>query len=109
MPRLWNHESPPPEPENLDKLRELALICSLVAAGIAISVGVVLAGWELGGVFPWGCAMAKLSDGQKDASTIAAELAVSERVLLFCLASGWMGAGWRHRRNGDRNARPRLA
>jgi hypothetical protein len=32
--------------------------------------------------------MAKLSDGQKDASTIAAELAVSERVLLFCLASG---------------------
>jgi hypothetical protein len=52
MPRLWNDESPPPEPENLDKLRELALICSLVAAGIAISVGVVLAGWELGGVFP---------------------------------------------------------
>jgi hypothetical protein len=88
MPRLSIDEHPPPEPENLDKLRELALICSLVAAGIAISVGVVLAGWEIGGVFPWGCAMAKLSDRHKGASTIAAELTVQERVLLFCLASG---------------------
>jgi hypothetical protein len=39
--------------------------------------------------------MAKLSDGQKGASTIAAELTVQERVLLFCLASGteWAQAG----------------
>jgi hypothetical protein len=39
--------------------------------------------------------MAKLNDGQKGASTIAADLTVQERVLLFCLASGteWAQAG----------------
>jgi hypothetical protein len=39
--------------------------------------------------------MAKLSDGQKGASMIAAQLTVQERVLLFCLASGteWAQAG----------------
>jgi hypothetical protein len=39
--------------------------------------------------------MAKPTDGHKGASTVAAELAVPERVLLFCLASGtdWAQAG----------------
>jgi hypothetical protein len=39
--------------------------------------------------------MAKLSDSQKGASMIATELAVPERVLLFCLASGteWAQGG----------------
>jgi hypothetical protein len=42
----------PLEPDNIDKLRELALICALVAVGIVITVGTVWVGWEIGGVIP---------------------------------------------------------
>jgi hypothetical protein len=44
----------------------------------------------------------------KQQAAIAAELTVQERVLLFRLASGTEGTGRRHRRDSDRNARPRL-
>jgi hypothetical protein len=45
-------DSSPLEPENPDKLRELALICGLAAAGIVITVGALWVGWEIGGVIP---------------------------------------------------------
>jgi hypothetical protein len=42
----------PPEREYPDKLRELVLICGFVAVGIAITVGTVWVGWEIGGLIP---------------------------------------------------------
>jgi hypothetical protein len=52
MPRASIDENPPPEPENPNKLRELSLVCGLVAVGIAITVGALWVGWEIGGVIP---------------------------------------------------------
>jgi hypothetical protein len=45
-------DSSPPELENVDKLRELALIRAFAAAGIVISLGALWIGWEIGGVLP---------------------------------------------------------
>jgi hypothetical protein len=43
----------PPESERSDnRLREIALICLLVTAGVVATVGALWVGWEIGGALP---------------------------------------------------------